>query len=155
MKRVYRTSTRLPRILRWRRIFVWTPEHTLTENLEFESYYFLKGTSFVINHASISENADYFEDPLSFKPERWLDGNETDLAAGSWQFGGGRRPCVGYKLAQKSIFINLSKLFYCFDFEEREPFDDKTIQHFTMGVPFPINVRSRVAKWTELIERSP
>lgn len=105
-------------LLRWRRIFVWTPEHTLTENLEFEGYYFPKGTSFVINHASISENSQYFEDPLSFKPERWLDGNETDLAAGSWQFGGGRRLCVGYKLAQKSIFLTLSRLFYCFDFEE-------------------------------------
>uniref|UniRef100_A0A8H7N148 Cytochrome P450 n=1 Tax=Bionectria ochroleuca TaxID=29856 RepID=A0A8H7N148_BIOOC len=141
-------------ILRWRRIFVWTPEHTLTENLEFEGYYFPRGTSFVINHASISENPDYFEDPLSFKPERWLDGNETDLAAGSWQFGGGRRLCVGYKLAQKSIFINLSRLFYCFNFEEREPFDDKSIQHFTMGEPFPINVKARGEKWTALIERA-
>lgn len=105
-------------LLRWRRIFMWTPEHTLTENLEFEGYYFPKGTNFIINHASISENPEYFEDPLSFKPERWLDGHETDWVSGSWQFGAGRRVCVGYKLAQKSIFINLSRLFYCFDFEE-------------------------------------
>uniref|UniRef100_A0A8H7K3D7 Cytochrome P450 n=1 Tax=Bionectria ochroleuca TaxID=29856 RepID=A0A8H7K3D7_BIOOC len=126
-------------ILRWRRIFSWTPD--------FDRESRIRG---------ISENPDYFEDLLSFKPERWLDGNETDLAAGSWQFGfgGGRRLCVGYKFAQKSIFINLSRLFYCFDFEEREPFDDKSIQHFTMGEPFPINVRSRGAKWTELIERA-
>lgn len=114
-------------MLRWRRIFVWTPEHTLTEDMEFEGYHFPKGTSFVINHASISENPEYYDDPLCFKPERWLDGHEMDMAAGSWQFGAGRRLCVGYKLAQKSIFINLSRLFYCFDFEE---VSDKNL-HYT------------------------
>lgn len=104
-------------LLRWRRIFVWTPEHTLTDNLQFEGYHFPKGTNFVINHVAIAENSDRYEDPLRFLPERWLDGHETDLTGGSWQFGSGRRLCVGYKLAQRSLFIILSRLIYSFDFE--------------------------------------
>ena len=105
-------------LLRWRPIFIWTPEHTLTENFEFEGYFFPKGTHFVINHASISSNPNYFSDSEAFKPERWLNGHETDLTQGVWQFGGGRRVCVGHRLAQKSLFINLARLIYCFDYKE-------------------------------------
>lgn len=104
-------------LLRWRQIFVWTPEHTLTEDFAFEGYYFPKGTNFVINHASISTNPKTYPEPDVFKPERWLDGHESDILRGIWQFGGGRRVCVGYKLAQKSLFINISRLVYCYDYK--------------------------------------
>ncbi|KAK4951529.1 hypothetical protein LTR10_010505 [Elasticomyces elasticus] len=111
-------------MLRWRRIFDWTPEHMLTEDLEFEGYFFPKGTNFVINHASIANDPAAYEDPQSFRPERWLDGRETEIMGGSWQFGGGRR---------------------------REPFDDKDIRHFTLEEPFPIAVTSRGEAWAKLI----
>jgi cytochrome P450 len=104
-------------MLRWRRIFDWTPEHMLTEDLEFEGYHFPKGTNFIINHASIANDPEVYSEPKAFKPERWLDGHEGEIWEGSWQFGHGRRLCVGYRLAKKSLFINLSRLIYCFDFE--------------------------------------
>lgn len=104
-------------LLRWRPIFTWTPEHTLTEDFHFEGYFFPKGTHFVINQPAISMHADKLENPLGFIPERWLDGFEADLTRGTWQFGGGRRVCVGHRLAQKSLFINLARLIYCFDYE--------------------------------------
>jgi cytochrome P450 len=104
-------------IFRWRRIFIWTPEHELTQDLEFEGYFFPKGTNFVINHTNITTNPDLVESPEKFMPERWLDGNEQDILNGIWQFGAGRRVCVGYRLAQRSLFINLARLIYCFDFK--------------------------------------
>ncbi len=64
-------------IFRWRRIFIWTPEHELTQDMEFEGYFFPKGTNFVINHTNITTNPELVEDPEKFKPERWLDGNEA------------------------------------------------------------------------------
>ncbi|KAK5746400.1 hypothetical protein LTR17_000780 [Elasticomyces elasticus] len=138
-------------MLRWRRIFDWTPEHMLTEDLEFEGYFFPKGTNFVINHASIANDPAAYEEPQDFRPERWLDGRETEIMGGSWQFGSGRRVCVGYRLAQKSLFINLARLIYCFDFQAREPFDDKDIRHFTLEEPFPIAVTCRGEAWAKLI----
>ncbi|RVX70565.1 hypothetical protein B0A52_05216 [Exophiala mesophila] len=104
-------------LLRWRPIFLWTPEHTLTEDLAFEGYYFPKGTHFVINQLAISSGSEKVVEPLEFRPERWLDGYESDLTRGIWQFGGGRRVCVGHRLAQKSLFINMARLIYCFDYE--------------------------------------
>ena len=104
-------------LFRWRPFLVWTPEHTLTEDLSFEGYLFPKGTSFVINQINIAQNPELVDDPESFKPERWLDGHQSDITNGLWQFGGGRRVCVGYRLAQKSLFINIARLVYCFDYE--------------------------------------
>jgi cytochrome P450 len=163
-------------MLRWRRIFAWTPEHTLTTDLEFEGYRFPEGTNFVINHVSIANDESNFEDPQDLKPERWLDGHESELWEGNWQFGAGRRLCVGNRLAQKSLFILLSRLIYCFDFKrvsqlpirhrrsclaelatdilQRAPFDDQNINHFAQGEPFPISVSVRSAKHAALIKET-
>jgi len=104
-------------LMRWRPIFIWSPEHTSSQDLEFEGYHFPAGTGFLINHSAICSNPDDYHDPAAFKPERWLDGHESDVLHGLWAFGGGRRVCVGYRLAQKSLFINIARLVYCYDFE--------------------------------------
>lgn len=101
-------------LLRWRPIFISTPDHMLTEDLEFEGYTFPAGTCFVINEIAVGYEC---ESPTEFIPERWLDGTETDITHGLWQFGGGRRICVGYKLAQRSLFLNIARLAYCFDYQ--------------------------------------
>ncbi|KAH7010812.1 cytochrome P450 [Microdochium trichocladiopsis] len=82
-------------VLRRHPIFPLTPDH----DIEFEGYYFPAGTGFTINGVACN-------DPRVFRPERWLDGHETDIAHGLWQFGGGRRICV----AQRSLFINIARL---------------------------------------------
>jgi cytochrome P450 len=89
-------------VLRWRLIFHLTPDHTASQDIEFEGYYFPAGTGFTINEVAVSNECEY---PERFMPERWLDGHEKDIAHGLWQFGGGRRICVGYRLAQRSLFI--------------------------------------------------
>lgn len=101
-------------ILRWRPIFFLTPDHTSTQDIEFEGYRFPAGTGFVINEIAVCSEC---EEPEIFRPERWLDGHETDISHGLWQFGGGRRICVGYRLAQRSLFINIARLVQCIDFK--------------------------------------
>lgn len=100
-------------LLRWRPIFPLSPDHCLTADLSFEDYTFPVGLGFVINGIAISNE---FEHGDEFIPERFLDGHETDVAHGIWQFGGGRRICVGYRLAQRGLFINIARLALCFDF---------------------------------------
>ena len=100
--------------MRWRPIIPLIPPHVLTQDLEFEGYSFPAGTEFLINAISVCKE---YKDPDDFKPERWLDGNEATLGAGLYIFGGGRRICVGYKLAQTQIFLALSRLIYCFNYQ--------------------------------------
>lgn len=100
-------------VLRWRPIFPLTPDHVASQDIEFEGYYFPAGTGFVINGHAVCSDC---ENPDAFQPERWLDGHETDIAHGLWQFGGGRRICVGYRLAQRSLFINMARLVQCINY---------------------------------------
>lgn len=100
-------------VLRWRPIFPLTPDHVATQDIEFEGYHFPAGTGFSINGPAVCSEC---ENPESFMPERWLNGHEFDIAHGLWQFGGGRRICVGYRLAQNSLFINIARLVQCIDY---------------------------------------
>ena len=45
-----------------------------------------------------------------------MDGTEANIIKGLWVFGGGRRVCVGYKLAQTQLFVAFARLLYCFDY---------------------------------------
>ena len=113
MSRMPYTCAVLKEILRWRPVMPLIPQHQLSEDLDFEGYRFPKGTDFVINCAAVSQNCP---NPEDFKPERWMDGQEQSISHGIWQFGGGRRICVGYKIAQQELFLAIARLSYCFDY---------------------------------------
>lgn len=111
-------------ILRWHVIFPLTPDHTTSADMEFEGYYFPAGTGFAINGPAVANEC---EDPDEFKPERWLDGHEADIAHGLWAFGGGRRICVGYRLAQRSMFLNIARLVQCVDYKPVSGFSSPSV----------------------------
>ena len=171
-------ETRMPYVLalikeiqRWRPILVWNPEHVLTQDLEFEGYFFPKGTCFVLNQQAIHSNPQHTADPDTVKPERFLDGNEMDILKDLYTFGGGRRVCVGYRLAQRSLFITYARMLYCFDFEavgpvshirkndhethttQAGPIDSRNPNHFAVGKePFPVKIQVRGDAWASLIK---
>lgn len=99
--------------LRWRPSVPLVPQHQLTQDLEFEGYCFPAGTEFLINSFPVAHDGN---GPDDFRPERWMDGNEASVTHGLWVFGGGRRICVGYKLAQTQLFVAWARLLYCFDY---------------------------------------
>lgn len=107
------TCALIKEVLRWRPVMPLLPPHQLTQDLEFEGYRFPAGTEFLINSIPVSNDVD---ERHSFIPERWLDGSERSIGAGLWLFGGGRRICVGYKLAQTQLFVAFSRLAYCFEY---------------------------------------
>jgi cytochrome P450 len=113
MEKMPYISAMIKELLRWRPIFPLTPDHVLTSDMEFEEYHFPAGIGFVISEIPVANEC---EDPDQFKPERWLNGHEADVVHGLWQFGGGRRICVGYRLAQRSLFINIARLVFCYDY---------------------------------------
>jgi cytochrome P450 len=63
--------------------------HMLTEDLEFEGYHLKKGTVITWNSWRISTNPQEFEDPLAFKPERYMNENVYETLEGNWGFGAG------------------------------------------------------------------
>ena len=107
------TCALVKEVLRWRPVVPLIPQHQLTQDLDFEGFCFPAGTEFLINSFPVAHNV---EGPNAFRPERWLDGNEASITHGLWVFGGGRRVCVGYKLAQTQLFVGFARLLYCFDY---------------------------------------
>ncbi|KAI3535587.1 cytochrome P450 [Colletotrichum abscissum] len=137
-------------ILRWHVIFPLTPDHTTSADMEFEGYYFPAGTGFAINGPAVANEC---EDPDEFKPERWLDGHEADIAHGLWAFGGGRRICVGYRLAQRSMFLNIARLVQCVDYKPNGPYNRNILNLEATGEPFPVKVDMRNKHYESLILR--
>ena len=107
------TNALVKEVLRWRPPMPLIPQHQLTQDLEFEGFYFPAGTEFLMNSFPIAHDGD---GPDAFRPERWMDGTEASIIKGLWVFGGGRRVCVGYKLAQTQLFVAFARLLYCFDY---------------------------------------
>lgn len=143
-------------VLRWRPTVPWISQRVLVEDLDFEGYRFPAGTEFLVNAISVCSNG--YASPEKFCPGRWLENNgepgggiEQDL----WHFAfsGGRRSCVGYKLAQKEMFVAYARLLYCFDIYPAGDFDDQQLNAFSQGEPFPVKVSVRGPAHVALIRQ--
>ncbi|EIM82573.1 cytochrome P450 [Stereum hirsutum FP-91666 SS1] len=65
-----------------------------------------KGTLIIIDLIGLSRNPHVFEDPDTFRPERWAGVPEQDIAL----FGLGHRACIGRKFAQTEVLSFLASL---------------------------------------------
>ncbi|KAI0404424.1 cytochrome P450 [Xylaria palmicola] len=154
------TSAVVKEVLRWRPTVPLIPQRVLVEDLDFEGFTFPRGTEFLVNNISVCSQG--FDNAAKFKPERWLaggGGKEADAKSldavqqNLWQFAfnAGRRSCVGYKLAQKEMFIAFARLVYCFDFSPAGEFNDKELNAFAPGEPFPVRATVRSPAHEQLI----
>ena len=65
-----------------------------------------KGTALHISIYSMHRDERWWEDPLAFKPERWVGdktGGDRSGGLAYLPFGSGPKMCIGYKLACKAI----------------------------------------------------
>ncbi|KAI3746020.1 hypothetical protein L6452_08435 [Arctium lappa] len=89
-----------------------------TENeVKLNSYTIPRGTQVLINVWAIRRDATLWEDPLEFKPERFLTSG-IDLRGQDFElipFGAGRRICPGLPLAVRMLPMMLGSLLNNFD----------------------------------------
>ncbi|KAI0836926.1 benzoate 4-monooxygenase cytochrome P450 [Hypoxylon sp. FL0890] len=81
------------------------------------------GTQVGVNIYSIHHNPEYFPDPFTFKPERWLtvddlEGSKTTAASAFTPFSIGSRACAGKAMAYLEVSLTMAKTLWYFDFEE-------------------------------------
>ncbi|XP_056161597.1 iridoid oxidase-like [Syzygium oleosum] len=78
-----------------------------------------KDAQVFVNAWGIGRDPDAWEDPLAFKPERFL-GSKIDYKGQNFElipFGSGRRMCVGLSLAHRVLHLGLATLLHHFDWE--------------------------------------
>ncbi|KAE8143178.1 cytochrome P450 [Aspergillus pseudotamarii] len=66
---------------------------------------------------AMTHDAKYFQDPMQFKPERWIDPNSRDVKEASQPFSLGPRGCLGRNFAYMEINMLLAKLLWKYDME--------------------------------------
>ncbi|KAK4478704.1 hypothetical protein RD792_014201 [Penstemon davidsonii] len=88
----------------------------------FMGYRIPKDTQLFVNAWAIGRDAECYEDPLLFKPERFL-GSSVDYKGQNYElipFGAGRRICAGIPLAHRMLHLVLGSLLHEFDWEVDE-----------------------------------
>ncbi|XP_047326362.1 iridoid oxidase-like [Impatiens glandulifera] len=89
------------------------------EDVNFNGYFIPKGTQVLVNAYAIGRDPEVWDDPLDFKPERFLDKN-IELAGqhfGVIPFGAGRRICMGFSLSLRVLQLATATLVHTFDLE--------------------------------------
>ncbi|KAK9291322.1 hypothetical protein L1049_019267 [Liquidambar formosana] len=95
--------------------------HVPSVSCTLAGYTIPKGVRIFINAWAIQRHPEAWEDPLDFRPERFLlDIGKGDYSGNNFSylpFGSGRRICVGVSLAEKLVVFVLASLLHSFEWK--------------------------------------
>lgn len=151
--------------LRWRSIQPGGVPHAALQEDTYNGYRIPKGALVVPLIWKMALDETSFENPLEFRPERWLNTEKTSADANSRLenfFGYGRRICTGRHIARNSLFLLMARLLWGFNIKhaidqdgKRKEVDDMAFTSGFVSAPVPFEavfeVRSERAR--EVIER--
>ncbi|KAH6685755.1 cytochrome P450 [Plectosphaerella plurivora] len=120
-------------LLRWRPP-VPTAPRVLREDDTYGSFHLPKGTVCLINSYSIQNDPDWYDKPLNFSPQRYVDNPwgvkpsrraeaEARGRKRSFTFGVGRRQCPGADFAEQQVILSVAKLVWAFEVTALAPVD--------------------------------
>lgn len=121
-----------------------------------------KGYDVGIPIYAIHHNPEYYPDPYTFKPERWLPGGEmqnsqesVDLAKRAFQaFSIGPVGCVGKNLAYMELTVTMARVAYALEMKplsetQVEPPKEKYLEGFDKHSSFEYRLRDRFTSWKD------
>ncbi|KAF9882628.1 hypothetical protein FE257_005823 [Aspergillus nanangensis] len=142
--------------------------HVASEDFVYRGQYIPKDTVVVLNTWTMHHDPARHPNPEKFEPERYINdpltsaesANVTDpLERDHWMFGAGRRICPGMLVAEREIWLTISRMLWAFDMHEipEEPIDLKEYDGLSGRSPVPFRIRltprhDNVAKLLEGIE---
>ncbi|KAJ9670595.1 hypothetical protein PVL29_026878 [Vitis rotundifolia] len=94
---------------------LWLP-HMSSENCQLGGFDIPRDTMLLVNSWTLHRDPKLWDDPTSFKPERF-EGGERGETYKLLPFGTGRRACPGSGLANKVVGLTLGSLIQCYEWE--------------------------------------
>uniref|UniRef100_A0A1W7HBU9 (+)-piperitol/(+)-sesamin synthase n=1 Tax=Scoparia dulcis TaxID=107240 RepID=A0A1W7HBU9_SCODU len=89
--------------------------HESSDDCKIGGYDIPRRTILLVNAWAIHRDPSVWEDPMSFKPERFEAGEVGPPKL--MPFGMGRRSCPGLGLAQRTVGLTLGSLIQCFEWQ--------------------------------------
>ncbi|KAF8883970.1 cytochrome P450 [Infundibulicybe gibba] len=117
-------------VMRWHNIAPLGFPHMTTADDEYDGYFIPKGSTIIGNTWSILHNPETYDEPLEFRPERFLKDGEIDprvWGAEAIVFGYGRRIYPGRHFADSSLFSVVSSVLSVFTISHAKDEHGKTI----------------------------
>jgi cytochrome P450 len=102
----------------------WIMSRKATAPVTVGGYDFPAGTEFLFSQWVMHRSERWFDDPLAFRPERWLDGLARRLPTFAYfPFGGGPRMCIGkgFALMEAQLILAAIAQRYRFDLQPGQP----------------------------------
>ncbi|KAL2940605.1 Cytochrome P450 82A4 [Bienertia sinuspersici] len=100
-----------------------------TEDCIIGNYHIKSGTKLIVNVSKISRDPRIWDNPLEFRPERFLGTHKNvDVRGHHFElipFGAGRRICPGMSFGLQVVHLSLATLLHAFEFstEHNVPVD--------------------------------
>ncbi|XP_068501688.1 cytochrome P450 82A4-like [Phaseolus vulgaris] len=124
-----------------------------TENCTLRGYNIKKGTRLITNLWKIHTDSNVWEDPLEFKPERFLTTHkDIDIKGHHFEllpFGGGRRMCPGASFGLQMVHFILASFLHSFEIISSSPDPIDMIETFgltnTKATPLDILIKPRLS----------
>ncbi|KAJ7642256.1 cytochrome P450 [Roridomyces roridus] len=138
--------------------------HFASENFTYKGQFIPKGTVVVLNTYTMHHDPKRHANPDKFDPERYLQDNLTSADSANladpnerdhWMFGAGRRICPGMIVAEREIWLTISRMLWAFTMEAlpEEPIDLKEYDGLSgrSPVPFRVNVIPRDSRVAQVL----
>ncbi|KAH6918171.1 O-methylsterigmatocystin oxidoreductase [Coprinopsis sp. MPI-PUGE-AT-0042] len=149
-------------VSRWHSVSPLGTPHRVREDDEYNGYFIPKGTMVFGNAWAIMHDPATFEDPLEFRPERYLKDGHLDpsvLDAEAAAFGFGRRICPGRHLSNEALKFMAASLLSVFDVSPGKDaagnplplkYDTGT-EIFPKLIPFEVHIQVRSTEHAALL----
>ncbi|KAF5576029.1 cytochrome P450 monooxygenase [Fusarium pseudocircinatum] len=130
--------------LRWRPVNKFGMYHALTEDDWYDGHFIPKDSVVVLNWWAIQYDRSRYVDPEKYEPARYLDtkGSAAELMNAQnpydrdhFSYGAGRRACPGVHLAEKSLFIVISRTLWGFNIQKKKDAKGSVIDPVTRMMP--------------------
>ena len=115
--RIFLVASCYTRTLRFSSLTTLLIPHRAIQDSSIGGHPVPKDSPVMFNLWNMHRDEKYWDKPLEFRPERWIQDNKFVLQASFLPFGAGRRSCLGETMAKLELFVILARLLKDFKIE--------------------------------------